>query len=289
MSSDGHRHNSDGSGRSANSFDSDSAANFSGPELNIPSPVMPSDNDAPPLSQRRLSRKAIEEHVYGYSSSSSSSSSSSEKLQSDQSDAQSDGPPDLASSSGDEDEPAPQRKLKHKSTPDFSSFGAEELAVQFKAMSKRMKVLERQEQEKKQQQKKMSRSREVARDSLSPDSTPRKARKLAIKKPKHAAQVTESYESDYEYDDDMSEQTSSQRTPRPKFQKEWKLIGVKKNSDSTPADIHRWLTETAEAEMNKCGEHSLFRCKQDDLGPFKRAHVSSVHYSLSRCMHISFR
>ena len=190
--------------------------------------------------------------------------------------------PDMVSSDGEfsDDEEERARLPKSKTKSDFSDFGAEDLSAKLKEMTKEMDAIM-------QQQRRISGSRQVLRDPLSP---PRKSRKLALKEnfdpPRKHATVVPDSEGAGEDDNDLSEPESSQPTPRRKFQQEWRIIGTKSLEDHSPEDIQKWLTDVADAEMRKSGEHSIFRRKPGDLGDFRRSHVRAIRFLTSNVTHL---
>ena len=54
----------------------------------------------------------------------------------------------------------------------------------------------------------------------------------------------------------------------------FRVVGSKKTSDFTQAQIQEWLNETARAEMLKAGDYEEIRTKRKMLGGFVRFHVS---------------
>jgi hypothetical protein len=105
---------------------------------------------------------------------------------------------------------------------------------------------------------------------LAPFTPPRKA-PISVKATQLHHDGSEREESDleeYADDDDSVLSQSSSKAPRKKLQPNWRFLGVKQ--------IQTWLAETAAVEMAKAGPIEDIPPGKNEIGGFRRAHVSEI-------------
>ncbi len=94
-------------------------------------------------------------------------------------------------------------------------------------------------------------------------------------------------ENKYADDDDSVFLQSSSKTPCKKLQRSWRFLGVKHKSECIPAEIEKWLAQTAGAKMAKAGPIEEIPPGKKEICGFRRAHASEIfifpasHISLS--------
>jgi hypothetical protein len=69
---------------------------------------------------------------------------------------------------------------------------------------------------------------------------------------------------------------SSSNAPRKKLQPNWRFLGVQHKSECSPRQIQTWLAETASLEMAKAGPIEDIPPGKNEIGGFRRAHVSNT-------------
>ena len=68
--------------------------------------------------------------------------------------------------------------------------------------------------------------------------------------------------------------SNSSRSTRKRLQEKFRVVGSKKISDFTPAQIQELLNETTRADMLKAGDYEDIRSKREMIGGFVQSHVS---------------
>ncbi len=81
---------------------------------------------------------------------------------------------------------------------------------------------------------------------------------------------------DYADDDDSVLSLSSSKAPPKKLRMNWRFLGVKHNSECSPKQIQTWSAETAAVEMAKAGPIQAIPAGKNEIGGFRRAHVSET-------------
>ena len=102
---------------------------------------------------------------------------------------------------------------------------------------------------------------------------PQRRDQLVFTPPRKARERIPPSQEMHDFERDSLASTSS-RSIRKRLQGKFRVVGSKKTSDFTPAQIQEWLHETARAEMLKAGDYEEIRTKREMLGGFVRSHVS---------------
>ena len=100
----------------------------------------------------------------------------------------------------------------------------------------------------------------------------RRFRSPAVPEDEEAFDYVDGFASDYGDDTD----SAKVRTPRKRNQPRFRFIGSRHSDQKTPDEIKTWLVTTANESMVLTGQFSNVISKQDDMGPFKKAHVQIV-------------
>ena len=119
-------------------------------------------------------------------------------------------------------------------------------------------------------------ARITAHKSLPFDSAPVVSCRAQFTPPRRSAPVQiqpTQMEEDYDFERDSLASQSS-RTTRIRLQEKFRVIQVLDKSETTPADMRKWIEEQARAEMAKAGNYEDLPARDtESIGGFKRAHV----------------